>query len=241
MLFGKYVNRFYKKYWYLFLLGALFLMVVDYFQLEIPEIYGKIVNELKEGTLFSDGSNSKILKYSLQVLGVGAIMLVGRFGWRNCVFGCGIRIESDLRDDLYKKALTLDQSFYKSNKTGGLMAYFTNDLEVIQRCFGQATILIVDALFLGILAYIKMIRLSWRISLFALIPLLLILVGSVFIERVMKKRFLEKQEAYEHLSDFANENFSGISVIKAFVKEDNEKERKWERCGREKGMGSGYL
>ena len=105
------------------------------------------------------------------------------------------------------------------------MAYFTNDLEVIQRCFGQATILIVDALFLGILAYIKMIRLSWRISLFALIPLLLILVGSVFIERVMKKRFLEKQEAYEHLSDFANENFSGISVIKAFVKEDNEKER----------------
>ena len=224
MLFGKYVNRFYKKYWYLFLLGALFLILVDYFQLKIPEIYGKIINELKNNTLFSEG-NKKAFSYSMQILGVGAIMLIGRFGWRNTVFGCGIRIESDLRDDLYKKALQLDQAFYKENKTGGLMAYFTNDLQVVQRCFGQGTILIVDAVFLGILAYAKMVKLSWRIALFALIPLLLILVGSFFIEKIMKKRFLRKQEAYEHLSDFSNENFSGISVIKAFVKEKNEKKR----------------
>ena len=155
MLFGKYVNKFYKKYWYLFISGALFLILVDYFQLKIPEIYGSIINELKNGTLFSDSTNElgKILNYSLQTLGVGVIMFVGRFGWRNTVFGVGARIEADLRDDLYKKALSLDQAFYKENKTGGLMSYFTNDLEVIQRCFGQGTILIVDALFLGILAY----------------------------------------------------------------------------------------
>ena len=224
MLFGKYVNRFYAKYWYLFLLGALFLILVDYFQLLVPEIYGNIINGLKNNTLFNNG-NKEITKYALEILGIGLIMFVGRFGWRNTVFGCGIRIESDLRDDLYKKALKLDQKFYKENKTGGLLSYFTNDLEVIQRCFGQGTILIIDALFLGVLAYIKMLRLSWRIALFALIPLLLILFGSFFIERIMNKRFLEKQEAYEHLSDFANENFSGISVIKAFVRESKEEER----------------
>jgi len=224
MLFGQHVNKFYKKYWYLFLLGALFLILVDYFQLLIPEIYGSIINELKNGTLFSE-NNKKILNFSLQILGVGLIMFIGRFGWRNTVFGVGIRIESDLREELFKKALTLDQSFYKQNKTGGLLSYFTNDLEVIQRCFGQGTILIVDALFLGIMAYIKMLRLSVRIALFALIPLLIILFGSFFIERLMKKCFLKKQEAYEHLSDFANENFSGISTIKAFVREENEKNR----------------
>ncbi len=224
MLFGAHVNKFYKKYWYLFLLGALFLILVDYFQLLIPEIYGSIINELKKGTLFSE-DNIKILNYALQILGVGVIMFVGRFGWRNTVFGVGIRIESDLREELFEKALTLDQSFYKQNKTGGLLSYFTNDLEVIQRCFGQGTILIVDALFLGIMAYVKMLMLSVRIALFALIPLLIILVGSFFIERLMKKCFLKKQEAYEHLSDFANENFSGLSTIKAFVREENEKKR----------------
>jgi ATP-binding cassette subfamily B protein len=227
MLFGKYVNKFYKKYWYLFISGAIFLILVDYFQLKIPEIYGSIINELKNGTLFSDSTNElgKILNYSLQTLGVGVIMFVGRFGWRNTVFGVGARIEADLRDDLYKKALSLDQAFYKENKTGGLMSYFTNDLEVIQRCFGQGTILIVDALFLGILAYIKMVILSWKIALIALIPLLTILIGSFFIERIMKRRFLARQKAYEHLSDFANENFSGISVIKAFVRENHEARR----------------
>ena len=224
MLFGKYVNKFYKKYWYLFLIGVTCLVLVDYFQLLIPEIYGNIVNELKENTLFSDG-NSKIIKYSLELLGVGFIMLVGRFGWRNTVFGCGINVASDLRDDLYKKALKLDQEYYKSAKVGGLLSYFTNDLEVIQRVFGQGTILIVDAFFLGIIAYIKMLKLSVRIALFALIPLAIIFVGSFLVEKIMKKRFDKKQKAYERLSDFSNENFSGLSVIKAFVKEDNEKKR----------------
>ncbi|MCR5787260.1 MAG: ABC transporter ATP-binding protein/permease [Acholeplasmatales bacterium] len=225
MLFGKYVNKYYKKYFILFFLGALFLILVDYFQLIVPEIYGKIINGLKDNTLIIDGNYSTIFKYALQLLGIGAIMFIGRFGWRNTVFGCGIRIEADIRDELYLKALQLDQEFYKENKTGGLMAYFTNDLEVIQRCFGQGTILIVDALFLGILAYIKMVRLSYKIALLALIPLLIILFGSFFVEKLMAKRFDKKQKAYENLSDFANENFSGISVIKAFVKEDNEKKR----------------
>ncbi len=224
MLFGKYVNKFYKKYWYLFLIGVTCLVLVDYFQLLIPEIYGNIVNELKENTLFNDGNN-KIIKYSLELLGVGFIMLIGRFGWRNTVFGCGINVASDLRDDLYKKALKLDQEYYKSAKVGGLLSYFTNDLEVIQRVFGQGTILIVDAFFLGIIAYIKMLKLSVRIALFALIPLAIIFVGSFLVEKIMKKRFDKKQKAYERLSDFSNENFSGLSVIKAFVKEDNEKKR----------------
>ncbi len=227
MLFGKYVNKFYKKYWYLLISGAIFLILVDYFQLKIPEIYGSIINELKNETLFSDTNNEygKILSYALQMLGVGLIMFIGRFGWRNTVFGVGIRIEADLREDLFKKALTLDQAFYKENKTGGLLSYFTNDLEVIQRCFGQGTILIVDAIFLGVLSYVKMLRLSWKIALIALIPLLTILICSFFIERIMKQRFLKKQQAYENLSDFANENFSGISVIKAFVRESGEEER----------------
>ena len=224
MLFGKYVNRFYKKYWYLILIGVTCLVLVDYFQLLIPEIYGNIITELKENTLFNE-ENKKILNYSLQLLGVGFIMLVGRFGWRNTVFGCGIRVASDLRDDLYKKCLQLDQKFYKSNKTGALLSYFTNDLEVIQRCFGEGSILIVDAFFLGLIAYIKMLKLSIKIALFALIPLLIILVGSFFFEKIMKKRFLTRQKAYENLSDFANETFSGINVIKSFVKEDNEIKR----------------
>ncbi len=224
MLFGKYVNRFYSKYWYLFLIGVTCLVLVDYFQLLIPEIYGNIINELKENTLFSD-DNTKLVNYCLQLLGVGFIMFFGRFGWRNTVFGCGINVASDLRDDLYKKALKLDQEYYKEAKVGGILSYFTNDLEVLQNVFGEGTILIVDAFFLGLIAYIKMLRLSVKIALFALIPLLIIFIGSFVVEKFMKTRFKKRQDAYEKLSDFANENFEGLSVIKAFVKEDNQKVR----------------
>lgn len=216
MLFGRHVNEFYKKYWHLFLIGIIALIAVDFFQLEIPEIYGEIINRLK-----NDGSIPKsiLIDLILRMGAIAAIMFVGRFTWRNCVFGVGVRIESDLREKMFIHSELLSQRFYKEHKTGALMAYYTNDLQTVRECFGTGTIMFIDALFLGVFTYIKMVKLNVMLSLIALIPMILISILSIFVGKIMEKKFAMRQQAYEDLSDFTQENFSGISVIKAFVKE----------------------
>ncbi len=149
-------------------------------------------------------------------------MFFGRFTWRYAIYGATIKIENDLREDMFKHSLKLGQDFYADNKTGSLMALYNNDLRKIKECMGDGVLMLVDAIFLGTFAFIKMLNLDVHLSLICLIPLGIILIFSLAIGKKMTYKFKLKQEAYEHMSDFTQENFSGISVVKAFVKEDVE-------------------
>ena len=223
MIFGKYVNKYYLKYFLFFLIGIIALLAVDYFQLLMPEIIGNMTDTIKGAIDNPQGLDLKIIKdYTLQLLGVGVILIIGRFTWRNMIFGVGVRIEADMRDEMFAHTLLLSQKYYKEHKTGALLSFFTNDLQVIRETFGQGTIFLIDAVFLGILTFIKMFKLNYILALLALIPLVLVAISGYFIETRMEKKFLKRQKAYEKISDFTQENFSGISVIKAFVKEKNE-------------------
>lgn len=217
MLFGKYINKYYKKYFLFFLVGVIALVAVDYFQLEIPNITGKIIDGIRSGELFNE--DSKMLHYMLYLGLIALIMFIGRFAWRYSVFGVAVKIESDIRDDMFNHSLKLSNQFYKEHKIGQLMALFTNDLQAIRQTFGGGTIMLIDSLFLGGIALFKMIKLNWLLAVLSVIPMSLIVIISLIVGRFMEKRFKERQEAYDALSDFAQENFSGISVIKAFVKE----------------------
>lgn len=220
MLVGKYVNKFYRKYFIFFFIGVVALILVDYFQLEIPVICRKIVNGVSDGTLFAE--ESKIIDYMLYLGLIAFIMFSGRFAWRYCVLGVAARIEGDLREDMFIHAEKLSNQYYKEHKTGALMALFTNDLQTIRQSFGSGTIMLIDALFLGGFALYRMFRVNWILACFSLIPMILIAVVSVIVGRVMQMKFKARQEAYDNLSDFSQENFSGIAVIKAFVKEIHE-------------------
>lgn len=102
------------------------------------------------------------------------------------------------------------------------MALFTNDLQVIRQAFGSGTVMAIDALFLGGFALFKMFRLNWILTCFSIIPMILIAIVTGIVGKILKEKFRERQEAYEALSDFSQENFSGIAVVKAFVKEVHE-------------------
>ncbi len=217
MITGKYINKFYKKYFWFFFFGIVFLVVVDVFQLLIPEVVGKLIDGVKDGTIFNEGS--PIYRYLIELIIVAITMLTGRFAWRFLFFGARARVETDLRMDLFNHSLKLSNQFYKEHKIGGLMALFTNDLEVIKDVFGDGFLFLVDALFLGVLSFIKMIMVNWILALISLIPLSLMLVAALILSKLLEIRFKEKQEAYDSLSDFTEENFTGIHVIKAFVKE----------------------
>ncbi|MFA6667392.1 MAG: ABC transporter ATP-binding protein, partial [Bacilli bacterium] len=139
-----------------------------------------------------------------------------------CVFGESIRIQCDLREEMFLKTEVLSQRYYKENKTGAILSYFSNDLDTIEESFGVGIIQLVDGVFLLILSLVKMFKVDLTLTLFCLIPLVILCACAFIVDKVMEKRYEKRQKAFEDLSDFAQENFTGIRVIKAFVKEKQE-------------------
>ena len=228
MLFGKHINRYYGKYWVRILFGLLALVMIDYVQLEIPELYRMVINGLNTGRVEFKGElrvfdMAFLLDHiCLPMLIVILVMLIGRFLWRICFFGAGINVETDLRSRMFHHCKDLSQQYYQTNKVGNLMALFTGDLDTIQECFGWGIMMFCDAVFLGVLAMIKMLRMNTLLALLSLIPMVFLMIVSTTIGKFMTKKWEYRQERYADLSDFAQENLSGIAVIKAFVKEGKE-------------------
>ena len=102
------------------------------------------------------------------------------------------------------------------------MSYYINDLETIQECFGDGVLMFFDALLLGGLAIFKMARMHGILTLLTLVPMVFLLIVSTVVGKYMTQKWEARQEAFSALSDFAQENFSGIAVVKAFVKEVRE-------------------
>ncbi len=220
MIFGKNVNLYYKKYFLFFFIGVLALLYVNYYQLELPAICREVLDGIKDKSIYED--TSIITGLMKQILIIACVMFFGRVMWRTTIFGAAIRIESDIREVMFVHASSLSQQFYKEHKTGALMALFTNDLQTVKQGFSMGPIMFVDALFLGILALYKMFKTNYILASFSLIPMIILAILAVVIGRVLEKKFKVRQQAYEDLSDFTQENFSGIAVIKAFVKEIHE-------------------
>lgn len=219
MIFGKTINKYYLKYIHLFLLGLVALVAVDWFQLEIPEVIRLTIDSLYDGTMTKDG----LIDIALKIFSFAAVIVVGRFAWRLFILGASRKIEFDIRNDMYDHCEKLDQGFYGRSKIGGLMAHFINDLEAVRQSIGFGMIMIVDAVFLGSLAFIKMLSINVMMTIFAVIPLIIVALLGSYLSKLINKRFKARQKAFENMSDFVNENMSGIQVIKAFVKEPFEK------------------
>lgn len=215
MLFGRTVNKFYIRYFHLFIIGILALLLVDYIQLLIPENYGKLIDLIGTKTL----TEESLFEIIFNMLFITLCMFVGRFAWRIAVLNVGANVEADLRVKMFNKMESLSQNYFQIHKTGAQMALYTNDLMSVKNCFSDGIIMVVDAFFLGSLAIYKMIKLDLSMTLICLIPLAIVGVGGLVIGKIIDKKFDARQKAFENLSDFTQENFSGIAVIKAFVKE----------------------
>ena len=225
MIFGKYINRYYLKNAPVLLLGLLALLTVDYIQLLIPQFYRLVINGVNLGQVVV---NSQTLPFTKEVLlqhiclpmiWIVVLMVIGRFLWRICFFGSAVRVAANLRERMFDHSRQLSQQYYQVNKVGNLMSLYTNDIDTIQECFGDGILMFFDALVLGLMALYKMWRMDYKLTLLALIPALIMFGIGTVRATAMTKRWEERQQAFSDLSDFAQENFSGIAVIKAFVKE----------------------
>ena len=228
MIFGKHINKYYVKYALVLLLGLIALVAVDYIQLEVPKLYRLVVNGVKDGEVFYRGKTVAfdidflLDKVCLPFLLIILVMVVGRFLWRVCFFGSAIRVETDIRKNMFDHCKELSQQYYQVNKVGNMMSLFTNDLETVQECFGSGLMMFLDALFLGALSVYNMFKMNGLLTLLSLIPMAFMLFIGTLVGKAMMKKWEERQAAFSSLSDFSQESFSGISVIKAFVKEFKE-------------------
>ncbi len=228
MLFGKHINRYYIKHLPVLFFGILALVVVDYAQLIVPELYRTVINGMNEGAIAHGGvmlpfDMNYLLEYvCLPLIVIIIFMVAGRFLWRICFFGSAIKVETDLRGKMFDRCKDLSQEYYSENKVGGLMSLFTNDLETIQDCFGMGILSFCDALLLGTLAIVKMARMHPLLTGLSLIPMAFLLAGGIILGKYLTLKWKTRQEAFSALSDFSQDSFSGVAVIKAFVKEARE-------------------
>ena len=228
MIFGKYLNKYYLKYAPNLLLGLFALWAVDYLQLIIPELYQMVINGMNQGYVMVDGVQQAfdmaflLDKICMPMVGVAVAIVFGRFLWRVSIFGAAIRVETNLRDEMFDHAKNLSREYYQQNKVGNLMSLFTNDLDTVQECYGWGFMQFFDALILGTMSMAKMWQMNHMLAVLSLIPMALLFVCASIVGRVMTKKWDYRQECFSRLSDFSQESFSGIAVIKAFVKETRE-------------------
>ncbi len=228
MIFGKHIRMYYIKHAGRLILGLAALIMVDYLQLIIPNMYQMVINGVSQGFVEVDGVSMVfdmdfLLDYiCMPMVGVILCIVFGRFLWRAMFFGSAISVEEDLRNRMFDNAKNLSREYYQVNKVGNLMSLFTNDLDTVQECFGWGIMMLCDSVFMGSLAVIKMWKMDQTLTCFALIPMALLLASATIVGKYMTKKWEYRQECFSKLSDFAQESFSGLAVIKAFVKEAKE-------------------
>ena len=225
MLFGKHINRYYLKHLPALTLGVLALVVIDFLQLKVPELYRMVINGMDMGYVMLDGVavdfdlNFLLDHICMPMVKVILAMVFGRFLWRVCFFGSATKLEEDVRNRMFGHAKELSREFYQVNKVGDLMSLFTNDLDTVQECFGWGVMMFFDAVMMGILAVSNMWAMDHTLTILSLIPMAFLLASATVVGRYLMKKWDIRQAAFSHLSDFSQESFSGIAVIKAFVKE----------------------
>lgn len=212
----RFIWAYLKKYKYRYFAGIITLFVVDFMSLLIPKITGTIIDELTLNNI----TINKVYIYILSILGVGAVLAIGRFFWRFFIFGAARNIEKQIRNNMFEHLEKLDVEYFNEHKAGDLMTRFLSDLTAVRKSIGPTVVTIFDATIMTLMVIVQMmIYVNIKLTLIAIIPMFLICVGEIYYGKLMEQRFKQSQEAISSMADFVQESFSGVRVIKAFVRE----------------------
>ena len=209
----KYLKTYRKK----LCTGFVFIIFSIILQSLYPLIIGNVIDDLSQGTF----------RYSLLVYALSGIVLVIFSGillfmTRRTIIVASREIENDLRNDFFSKLQYLSRTFFDKHSTGDLMAHATNDINNVRNFLGPGIMYSIQTFFRTLITIIILISISPSVTLISLLPLPFI---SLLVYRVMKltySRSLRVQESFSSLTTKAQENFSGIRVIKSYVREDFE-------------------
>jgi ATP-binding cassette, subfamily B, multidrug efflux pump len=195
--------------------GLFFLLLVDFLQLQIPLILRSAVDALTA----LEASPALLLRHAAAILGLAAAIAVFRFIWRLALLGHSRMVEEKLRNRLYDHLQTLSPSFYRSARTGDIMARATNDLNAVRMAAGMGLVALTDSLVLGTAAVGFMFHISPRLTLLSLIPMPFIVTFSRKLTRRMASGYERVQQVFADLTERVREAVSGIRVVKTYARE----------------------
>jgi ATP-binding cassette subfamily B multidrug efflux pump len=208
-----------KRYWRSYVLGGLSLIIYNVTKSAIPLIIGGAAKDIQQGL-----SAAKVEYHSLILLGVATVSGIFLYLTRQIIIGASREIEFDLRNDLFSYLETQPQAFFQRHRTGDIMARSTNDLNAVRQLLGPAIMYSANTIVFTAAALPMMLRMSPRLTLLAFLPLPVASVIVQYFGARIHKRFERIQASFSDISAQAEENFSGVRLIRAFAQEDAQAE-----------------
>lgn len=207
-----------RPHWRNTVLGILALFVVNVVGVYIPLLIRNGINNLRVAFDFD-----QVLRYAVLILVLASVMWGIRMMSRILLFGTGRQVEFDLKQRIFNHLLTLEPSYFSTNTAGDLISRATSDVDNIRRLLGFAVLSLANTVFAYGLTLPVMLSINWQLSLLAVsvYPLMLALV-RLFSDRLRDEQLLV-QEELSKMSDLIQEDMSGISLIKIYAQEENER------------------
>ncbi len=210
---ASYLGRYRKR----LVVGGLCLVVTDMLLLVNPWLLKLAIDALKTGV-----TRSKLLSYALLFVIIAFVSGIFRFLMRRVMIGVSRKIEFDMRGDFFSHLERLSPSFYKRNRTGDLMALATNDLNAVRALVGPGVMYSLNTLVVTGLAVSLMIILSWQLAAICLIPMVFLTIAVYYSVKVIHRLFESVQRRFGELNSKAQENLSGMRVVRAYAREDHQ-------------------
>ena len=216
----QYLNKYFLKYKYRFLLGIIITIAAQIFKLFVPKFFGDSLRAIENNLISKEEANSILVDnfiYTLLAALIGGFLT---FLMRQTLIVMSRHIEFDLKNEIYKHYQALTQQFYKKNRTGDLMSRISEDVSKVRMYVGPSVMYSVNTLIIFIVVIIQMALISPKLTLYSLIPLPLLSYGVFKISSQIHVKSGLFQQNLSTLSSFAQEMFSGIIVIKAYAIEN---------------------
>jgi ATP-binding cassette, subfamily B, multidrug efflux pump len=206
-----------RRYRWEYVRGTLACVATNIVAVQFPRVLGMAINRIEKGT-----TRELILVFALILVAISLVKGVFLYAQRWVLIGISREIEFDLRNDLFKKLEKQDTGFYERYRTGDIMARMTNDLNAVRMLLGPALMYSANTIFLSVFALFFMLRISPYLTLVALAPMPLASILVQYLGHRIHERFERIQASFSDISAQAQENYSGVRLIRAFAREESQ-------------------
>jgi ATP-binding cassette subfamily B multidrug efflux pump len=212
--------RYFKPYKWSILAGIFFILCSMSFGLFIPYVVGQAVDDMSRGV-----SWDKVVYYPLVILGINLVSGIFLFLQRRLLINTSRHIEFDMRQDFYAALVDQPLEYFHKNRVGDLMARATNDLSAVRQIVGPMILYSFQAIFALAISLPIMLGISVKLTLLLLIPMPLVSLTVKILGEQIHKRFEKIQAFFSDITARAQENITGVRVVRAYAREDSEIEQ----------------
>ena len=197
--------------------GVVLVFFANLFQMAGPYLIKLALDSMEDTD--PDTAAARIATYAGLIVATAFVGGAARYGMRELLNGMSRRIECDLRDDFFVHLLRLDATFYGSTRTGDLMSRATNDTLAVRMAVGPAVMYTANTIVGFVFSLSFMLWISPRLTLYAIVPMIVLPPIVLGFGRIIHRRFEQIQEQFSSLSTFVQENLTGVRIVRAYTQE----------------------